>query len=430
QETTTTVSSVSAEFGRFTGGVVNTITKSGGNLFSGSFRTTLTNDAWSAVSPAGETRVQHVDPRYEATLGGFLWKDHIWFFGSGRWQDTSTASQTSAPTGVTPIPFQVGQNEKRYQGKLTLTPVANHTLTGSYTKVDTTQTNNSFGIILDTDSLVTRQLPQKIITANYNGVITNNFFVEGLYSQRKFSFVNSGSIYTDIIKGTLMRDRAFGPNARYNSPTFCGGCDPEKRDNEDFLFKGTYVLSTPSLGSHTIQAGYDHFAGSRFANNYQSGSNYRLFTTNAIFQNGDIFPVIGPTSYVYYTPIFALSQSTDALTHSAFVNDSVRFNRLSVNLGVRYDKNNASNSLAVVTANDSAWSPRLAAAYDLTGSGSVKVGASYAHYVGAIQDNILDGSSAGGQPGVFLWYITGAGAPVINNPAGPTLTTRAQALQQ
>ncbi len=330
---------------------------------------------------------------------------------------------------MTPIPFQVGQNEKRYQGKLTFSPVANHTLAGSYLNVDTKQTNNSFGIILDTDSLVDRTLPQKIITASYNGVITQNFFVEGLYSQRKFTFEGSGSLYTDVIKGTLMRDRAFG-NARYNSPTFCGVCDPEKRDNEDFNFKGTYFLSTPSLGSHTIQAGYDHFAGSRFANNYQSGSNYRVFTTDAIFRNGDIFPVIGSNSYVYYTPIFTLSKSTDALTHSAFVNDSWRLNRVSINLGVRYDKNAASNSLGVVTANDSAWSPRLAAAYDVTGTGKVKVGASYAHYVGAIQDSILDSSSAGGQPGTFIWYITGAGAPVINNPPGATLTTRAQALQQ
>ena len=38
QETTTTVSGVSAEYGRFTGGVVNALTKSGGNEFSGSLR--------------------------------------------------------------------------------------------------------------------------------------------------------------------------------------------------------------------------------------------------------------------------------------------------------------------------------------------------------------------------------------------------------
>src|SRR5262249_41598843 len=140
--------------------------------------------------------------------------------------------------------------------------------------------------------------------------------------------------------------------------------------------------------------------------------------------------VVGPTSYVYYTPIFTLSQGTDALTHSAFLNDSWRLDRLSVNLGVRYDKNHASNSLGVVTADDQSWSPRLAASYDATGNGNVKVGASYAHYVGAIQANILDSNSSGGSAGVFQWYITGAGAPVINNPAGSNPTTRAEALQQ
>jgi len=37
-ETTTMTSNMSAEYGRFAGGVVNTVTKSGGNQFSGSFR--------------------------------------------------------------------------------------------------------------------------------------------------------------------------------------------------------------------------------------------------------------------------------------------------------------------------------------------------------------------------------------------------------
>ncbi|HMC69863.1 MAG TPA: carboxypeptidase regulatory-like domain-containing protein, partial [Mycobacteriales bacterium] len=46
QETTLLTGGVSAEYGRFTGGVVSTITKSGGNDFSGSFRDNLTNDKW------------------------------------------------------------------------------------------------------------------------------------------------------------------------------------------------------------------------------------------------------------------------------------------------------------------------------------------------------------------------------------------------
>lgn len=428
QETTTSVSSVSAEFGRFTGGVVNTITKSGGNVFSGSFRTSLTNDSWTGISPANEVREQKVNPRYEATLGGPIWKDKIWFFGSGRLEKVTGSAQTS----FTNLSFATGLDEKRYQGKLTLTPVQNHSLTASYLKVNTEQVGNFFGVIMDLDSLVTRQLPQEILTASYNGVLSSNLFVEAQYSSRKFTFENSGSRYTDVIKGTLMRDKSRG-NARYNSPTFCGVCDPEERNNRDYLIKGTYFLSTAGLGSHNIVVGYDNFSGQRKANNYQSGSNYRLFTTSTILQGGDIFPVIGPTSYIYYTPIDALSKGSDTLTHSVFLNDQWRLsNRLSFNLGVRYDKNSAADSRGVVTADDSAFSPRLAAAFDVTGKGNLRVAASYAKYIGGIQETQVDGGSNAGQPGVLLWYYTGPGAnPInVNLPAGATPVSRAAALQQ
>src|SRR5689334_21556235 len=46
QETKVSTGAISAEYGRFGGGIVNMITKSGGNDFSGSFRTTFNNDAW------------------------------------------------------------------------------------------------------------------------------------------------------------------------------------------------------------------------------------------------------------------------------------------------------------------------------------------------------------------------------------------------
>ena len=56
QETTVATAGISAEFGRFGGGVVNVITKSGGNQFTGSFRDTLTNDNWRALVPAPRRR--------------------------------------------------------------------------------------------------------------------------------------------------------------------------------------------------------------------------------------------------------------------------------------------------------------------------------------------------------------------------------------
>ena len=54
QETTVATDGVSAEFGRFSGGLVNVITKSGGNLFSGSFRETVLNDNWRALVKGNE----------------------------------------------------------------------------------------------------------------------------------------------------------------------------------------------------------------------------------------------------------------------------------------------------------------------------------------------------------------------------------------
>src|SRR5262249_21783378 len=50
QETTVATAGISAEFGRFSGGVINVVTKSGGNVFSGSFRDTLANDNWRALT--------------------------------------------------------------------------------------------------------------------------------------------------------------------------------------------------------------------------------------------------------------------------------------------------------------------------------------------------------------------------------------------
>ena len=44
QEVTVASAGVSAEYGRFSGGIANAVTKSGGNTFSGSFRTSFAND--------------------------------------------------------------------------------------------------------------------------------------------------------------------------------------------------------------------------------------------------------------------------------------------------------------------------------------------------------------------------------------------------
>ena len=84
-ETTSITSGVSAEYGRFTGGVVNAITKSGGNELSGSFEVNLDNDWHYAPSDINAGQMPDIsEEAYEATFDGPVLKDRLWFFLAGR----------------------------------------------------------------------------------------------------------------------------------------------------------------------------------------------------------------------------------------------------------------------------------------------------------------------------------------------------------
>ena len=109
-------SGISAEYGRFSGGVVNIVTKSGGNHFAGSYRTTFTRPSWTqrdavraarttssaaqptAANPYLTNKLSHFT---ELTAGGPLAKDRVWFFGAGRFENSSTAG--TMPATAVPV---------------------------------------------------------------------------------------------------------------------------------------------------------------------------------------------------------------------------------------------------------------------------------------------------------------------------------------
>jgi outer membrane receptor for ferrienterochelin and colicin len=405
QETTTASAAISAEYGRFSGGVVNVITKSGGNDFSGSFRTGFSNQRWQAFTPLTKTQTDKTIPTYEATLGGPIAKDRLWFFLAGRQFDRETTATTSAPTL---IPYPTGTNQKRYEGKLTAALNQQHSIVGSYIKIDETQPGNSFQTILDLASIYTREVPEELATANYTGLFGQSFSLSGQYSQRKFTFINSGAPSTDLIDGTLLIARQLA-NARYHSPTFCGVCGPERRDNKDGLVKGSYFLSTAGLGTHELIGGIDSFKDIRLANNHQSGSDFRILGTTATINGTDIKPVFNPGStIIQYNPISKASQGTSFVTNSAFINDNWRLNdRFSFNVGLRYDKNDGKDAGGHLVAKDSAISPRLAAVFDPRANGDWVFNLSYGKYVAALANSIADSSTAAGQPANFQWIYNG-----------------------
>jgi outer membrane receptor protein involved in Fe transport len=414
QEITTLSGAISAEYGRFTGGVVSTLTKSGSNEFHGSFRDSLSNPKWTSKTPfpTESDHLDKVDSIYEATLGGRIIPDHVWFFGGARLAKRDIQEFTV----FTNVPFGHTFDEKRYEGKLTLNLTAGQSLTASYVNIKNDESNNFFAPIMDEASIVlTRSLPNTLLALNYNGVIGRNFVAEAQYSKKKFAFEGSGGLFKDPIKGSWIQDGVRG--ARYNAPVFCGVCTPEERNNDSYSAKGTYFWNSASLGSHSVVLGGERFHDTRIANNYQSASDFNLTSVFTYLVGSNVYPRFDDATRINWQPILVLSNGTDLTTYSGFINDKWDFNNhFSFNVGLRYDKNDAKDADGHLISSDSAWSPRLGAAWDILGNGVHRVTASWGRYDAKINDgsNVLSTAQAAGNPGSFQWKYAG---PVIN-PAG------------
>jgi Carboxypeptidase regulatory-like domain/TonB dependent receptor/TonB-dependent Receptor Plug Domain len=435
QETTVHTGGISAEYGHFTGGVVNAITKSGGNEFKGSFRSSLSNESWTARTIFTVDQEDKINPFYEATLGGPIMRDRIWFFAAGRSAKTSDIRQTvpglarqgdqnasgqqlTLNSQIPPITYPHGTKETRLEGKFTGAITPKHNVIATILDIKASETNQTGQAIMDLDSLVAnRRTPNSFYALNYNGALTQNFFVEAQYSKKKFAFLGSGSPYFDIVKGTLITDRARG--TRFWSPTFRATEDGEHRDHDLYTAKASYFWSTPNFGSHEIKAGYEHFLEVRDVNNYQNGSDYRISISQSIVRGNQIFGrfgggATGTATRISWLPILVLSQGSDYASDSFFINDRWTLNdHWSFNLGARYDKNDAmSGDGSFQIAKDSAISPRLGLNYDVFANGKLTVIASWGKYVGRLSEGVGNDADPAGRNASFQWDYRG---PSINN---------------
>ena len=407
EETQVLTAGISAEYGRFTGGVVNAITKSGGNSFSGSARVNFLNPDWTTPTPYEVTKglqdSAHPDTlqeRYEGTFGGPILKDRLWFFTSGRYQNVATP-QVLPQTAVS-VP-STNQN-KRGEVKITGTAAEGHTLAVGYLNNSTNLTNSS-GIqsyVIDPNSEVNYSEPNSYFYTNYKGVFGNTLLVEAQYSQRHFAFLGDGGT------GTAITDSPFFSATQcaclYNAPYFDAN-DPENRNNKQLTGSATKYWELG--GRHETKGGYEWFRSQRTGGNSQSSTSYVFtsdFVTNpdgspVVDSTGRPIPMFVPgTSYLdYYPAVIGAVLNVD--NNSLYAQDHWTIsNRLSADLGARYEHVKAVSTGQIISVDTARIVPRIGIAYDLNGNGDQIVHVTYGQYSGRYDEAQIGANSPVGNP--------------------------------
>ncbi len=131
-----------AEYGRALGGIVNAITKSGGNNFSGSLRIEYENNQWEETSfysrQKPEKRTLWIPT---LTFGGPIIKDKLWFFITGRYiKESDSIRAITGPYDDPQNPsgkVDTGSEWLFPYAKLTFQPSVSHKFVLKYNAEDT-----------------------------------------------------------------------------------------------------------------------------------------------------------------------------------------------------------------------------------------------------------------------------------------------------
>jgi hypothetical protein len=418
-ETQVLTSGISAEYGRFSGGVVNLVTRTGGNAFSGSVRANFSNPSWSVETPfeeaAGIERTSQLSKYFEGTLGGPIVRDRLWFFSAGR-RERSNSQGALAQTAA-PVAASVAND--RYEIKLTGTPIANHTVSGNYLRNSTTQQGVAtlgYALAIDPKVLFNRETPNDLFVTTYSGVLGTNAFVTAQYSGKSFGFRNEGGTSTAIQDSPFRTRGVLGVpgGLHYNAPLL-SVYDPQNRDNRQVAGSVSTFLST-GAGSHDLKGGFEHFTTTLRGGGSQSATGY-VFQTDyatdangrpALDASGNIMPRFVPGVSRIQAFTTTPGAELDIRTMSLYARDKWTFSRhLTVDLGLRYEQVRSEATAGVEGADTDTFVPRLGLSFDPIGDGKTTLQATYAHYAGKYSDVQFSRNTVVANPSVIVSQYTG-----------------------
>ncbi len=384
-----------AEFGQATGGVVQAVTKSGANTFSGGlfgywqpesfeaeYRQTVLPNATRSAEAVNTTETFFSD--VGATLGGPIVRDRVFFFGAvdRSWERTGLI----APEGF-PLHDQGSVDRKRnitsYSGKATFQVSDAHrfdvSVFGDPSKGDSGPQRRS---ALLGENLTSRfselDFGGHSQAARYEGIITPSFLVSASFSRSTNRVEELPSLNEFSILDTTTT-----PNLRFGGLGFYENNDGE---NLQYQAKATYIW-----GDHEFRGGflyedisYDNIVG-------RTGPTFTL-PNGEQTQTGASVSVLPDPAYgrIYRVTRANLTnvRSTEQAYTSFFLQDTWKvLPTLTIKPGIRYEQQKLIGNLAEFKW-DGNWAPRVGAIWDPTGSGRFKLFGNWGRYYAKVPNDL------------------------------------------
>jgi hypothetical protein len=367
-----------AEYGGFSGGIVNTITKSGGNLYSGLFSIRYTNDklAGNNVTKAildknpalGAADVMKSLTDYSVQLGGPLVKDKAFFFASAQ-----RYSANNDPSGPLKSRTEISP---RFNAKITLQPTPNDTIIGAV-QYDSYNIHGRVGWWSSDQAIdsatVTEDAPEWVYNAQYRRVFGASALLEAKFTGY------TGYYYLDPVDPRP-------PTLDFNTGEYGGG-----GGGLYYADRSRNQLNV-SLTKYAEKFGHHAF---KFGAEYER-SHVRSYS-QPYGPAGFYIATLDGVPYAQYS--YSYDLQGDNRRTSAYAQDQWTLARLTLNLGVRLDHIkglSAIGSKDPVYTPKAAWGPRVGVAYDVTGKGMTVMKAFWGRY--------FEGASSG-----FYYYAAPPG---------------------